>query len=95
MFDMVDLAGRLTNPSSQLERACALLPELLKRIPGSCRSDRSAQRQVRLSNVDIRRLVDDRHSGLTIVALAARYGIHRTTVMEHLRRQAKASRSSV
>lgn len=45
------------------------------------------QRQVRLSEVDIIKLVDDYRSGLTVIELSRRYGIHRTTVMDHLRRR--------
>jgi len=42
---------------------------------------------VRLSAADVSHLVRDYKSGTTIKELAKTFGIHRTTVMDHLRRQ--------
>ncbi len=45
------------------------------------------QRQVRLSEADISKLLADYRSGLTVMELSRRYGIHRTTAVDHLRRK--------
>ncbi len=47
---------------------------------------RRKQRQKRLTPAEIDALVGDRCGGMTIMALSNRYGIHRTTVMNHLKR---------
>ena len=44
------------------------------------------QRQNRPSEAELAQLVEDRQSGTTIKVLADLYGIHRTTVMNHLAR---------
>lgn len=48
---------------------------------------RPKQRQVRLTKPEIDELVKARATGTTINALAAQFGIHRTTVMDHLKRR--------
>lgn len=100
---MVDLQGRHSNPAVQqmwltlqltlsrqsycLARCSQLLPNLLERQVLVVQSGTKIQRQVRLGEADIIRLVDDYRSGLTVMELSRRYGIHRTTVMDHLRRK--------
>ncbi len=100
---MVDSQGRHSNPASQqrwmtlqltlarqsysLARAFELLPNLMERQVLVVKTGTKIQRQVRLSEVDIIKLVDDYRSGLTVIELSRRYGIHRTTVMDHLRRR--------
>ncbi len=70
-----------------MARALQLLPNLLDRQVLVAKSGTKIQRQVRLSEADIIKLVDDYRSGLTVMELSRRYGIHRTTVMDHLRRK--------
>lgn len=100
---MVERQGRHSNLASQqrwmtlqltlarqsycLGRALKLLPSLIDRRVLVVKAGAKIQRQVRLSEADIIKLVDDYCSGLTVMELSRRYGIHRTTVMDHLRRK--------
>ena len=82
---MVDLLQVLSSPTPQFRSLLSLnLPM------GGAPTDaerRRIQRQVRLSAADINHLVRIYQGGATIMELAKRFGIHRTTVMDHLRRQ--------
>lgn len=49
----------------------------------------SRQRQLRLTSSQVDELVKARQEGALIRELAERFGIHRTTVMEHLKRRKK------
>jgi transposase len=49
---------------------------------------RQLQRQLRLEEREILQLISDYVSGASVPELAARYQIHRTTVIEHLQRHA-------
>lgn len=100
---MVEAQGRLSNPSAKqmwvnlqttlaqhpycLDRALLILPNLLERKVLVAQTGTKIQRQVRLGEADIIKLVDDYRSGLTVMELSRRYSIHRTTVMDHLRRK--------
>jgi hypothetical protein len=46
---------------------------------------REKQHQKRLTSEEVNRLTQDRRAGMTIMELADRYGIHRTTVMNHIK----------
>lgn len=78
---MVDLTGRLSNP----------LPEIrTTTVEPLARSRSTMQHQVRLTPEQIERLINDRALGYTIKHLPELYGIHRTPVMSHLKRQHSA-----
>ncbi|WP_178138760.1 hypothetical protein [Ferrithrix thermotolerans] len=51
------------------------------------RTRRSVQRQRRLAPSEITRLAQDYAAGSTVNQLAMRYGVHRTTVLNHLEQQ--------
>jgi hypothetical protein len=98
----VDLQGRLSNPTiaqaqkealttlacslPRLETVSVILPQLLARQPVRDGKVTKIQRKARLSEADVSQLVEDHRSGLTVVEISRRYGIHRSTVMGHLRR---------
>ena len=84
---MVDLRGQLSKTAYNLARAYELLLELRKRKLLIAKGKVTVQRQIRLDEADIVKLVDDYRSGLTIMELSRRYSIYRTTVMDHLRRK--------
>jgi len=84
---MVDLRGQLAKTAYKLARVYELLPELWKRKLIVSGHKVMVQRQVRLDEAEIVKLVDDYRTGLTIMELSRRYIIHRTTVMDHLRRK--------
>ena len=77
----------LARQSYCLGRALELLPSLIDRRVFIMKTGSKIQRQVRLGEADIVQLVDDYCSGPMGMELSRRYGIHRTTVMEHLRRK--------
>lgn len=86
---MVDLYESLAFPSLRLDRLFRLLPALLARgSDGLCSPAAypDLQRQHRLSDREITNLRSHRDSGMTIRQLASKYEIHRTTVMNHLKR---------
>jgi DNA-binding CsgD family transcriptional regulator len=81
---MVDLLGRLSNPGSEpvgssVERVDPPTAAV------ESRTDHQVQRRLGVSEVN--KMVDRREAGETIEQLAERFGVHRTTVMAHLRRQ--------
>ncbi|MCO5330117.1 MAG: hypothetical protein R2694_07985 [Ilumatobacteraceae bacterium] len=82
----VDAQGRLSNPSDALVASCKILPRLLVGPTPTRHVVVSVRQQHRLGPQDITELVAGRERGATIEALARRFHIHRTTVMEHLRR---------
>ena len=77
---MVDLIGRLSNPSPDGETDA----DMIEGSPDRVLTPRQTQR--RLTSDDEAGLVDRRWAGETIEGLAERLGIHRTIVMAHLRR---------
>jgi len=82
----VDLQGRLTNPLPSFVRTVTLLPALMARA--CCPPIRHPGRQVqrRLDPSDVSALIGRRTAGATIEVLAMQFGIHRTTVLAHLKR---------
>jgi len=84
---MVDLRGQLAKTVYKLARVYELLPELRRRKLIVTKHKLTVQRQVRLDEAEIVKLVDGYRSGLTVMELSRRYSIHRTTVMDHLRRK--------
>lgn len=59
------------------------------------RSRRQHQHQIRLNPDQIRKLVSEYQEGLTVLDLAVRYRIHRTTVLAVLRREKVPPRTGV
>ena len=82
----VDLRGRLTNPPYNFGRVVELLPVILARPVRRDRAAAKPQQQRRLTPVEVDKLVQERVDGQTIATLARQFGVHRTTVMAHLRR---------
>ena len=79
----MDLIGLYSNPGSQ-SLPVSSLEEAAN--DGSVTASRPRrQHQRRLSSKEIERLSEDRRAGMTVMELADRYGIHRTTVMNHLK----------
>ncbi len=75
----VGLMGQL----SQLDQ----IDQMARESPPYCWIRRPpTQRQTRLTQSEIEMLIEDYRAGSTINALAEQYHIHRTTVMNHLRR---------
>lgn len=76
----------------QIEHVSNLAEAILDEQPTDAAveyNDRCApklRRQVRLHEAEVERLVDRRAEGSTIMELANEFGIHRTTVMSHLKR---------
>jgi len=75
----VGLIAQLSNPGF-------LLPSDSHERRKPAGERREQQQHVRLSASDLEALAKDRAPGLTIARLAERYGVHRTTVMAHLKR---------
>ena len=81
----MDPQGRLTKPTYNFGRVVERLPVILA---GPVRDDRAAaepQLQRRLTPVEVETLVQERADGQTIATLVRQFGVHRTTVMAHLR----------
>ena len=85
----MDLQGRLTNPRESLTVAFSLLHSILARSETRRPGARHVQAQRRLNTAEIGALRDARHEGVTIDGLAGQFGIHRTTVLAHLRREGR------
>jgi lambda repressor-like predicted transcriptional regulator len=86
----VDLLGRYSKRTSWTKR----LPSG-RDLTLSARSstERARRRTVaRLSAADVEALVEDYRSGATVYELAARFGIHRVTVSQHLHRRGVSMR---
>jgi transposase-like protein len=83
---MVALRGGSSNKTSVFRRLAEELPAVLRRRPS--RSKRRKPRQIhhRLSPKHRDQLVDEYQAGASMLSLAQRWGLHRTTVAEHLRR---------
>lgn len=82
---MVDLLGQLSNPSDQVNQAIPPLGTVDLGAIGSSK-ERQGSRLRRLPASEVERLVVRYCDGSTVNALAAEFGIHRKTVMDHLRR---------
>lgn len=72
--------------SPRLIRALELLPLLLQQAQAGKPEAVKLQRQRRLSKDEVAQLASDYKAGKTVRELAELYHIHRTTVMDHLRR---------
>ena len=77
---MVGLTGQNAN-----QRNVGRTDVLDATSPSEARPCTVRQRQIRLTESQIEELVEARQSGLTINRLAEQFGVHRTTVMRHLR----------
>lgn len=88
----MDLLGQLSNPSDQVNRGIPSWERPDSVAIGSSPDER-CRRPRRLSDLQVKTLIDTYQSGTTIKDLAAEYGIHRVTVMEHLRRNEIPRRS--
>ena len=82
----VDLQGRLANPAYDFGRVVERLPAILARPVRRDNSAAKPQRQRLLTPVEAEKLTQERVDGQTIDTLARQFGVHRTTVMAHLRR---------
>lgn len=86
----VDLLGCYSKRTSWTKR----LPDRLSLTEGDQTSASRRHRSVttRLSATDVATLLDDYRAGATVYELAARFGIHRVTVSQHLHRQGVSMR---
>ena len=82
---MVDLQRQLSSLTPQIRRVLELKLPMGKMVTKS--DVRKLQRQVRLPDAAVSQLARDYSAGATVTELAKQFGIHRTTVMDHLRRQ--------
>ena len=85
MFELVVLAAQLSNPSWPAQTENPVTDRCDSHRWTTTESD-ELQRQVRLTEAKILELVEDYRSGMSVAKVAARYGIHRTTVLAHLER---------
>jgi transposase-like protein len=90
----VDLLGQLSNPSDQASEG---IPSLGDRVtPAIAASqDEHGRRPRRLTEVQVKALIDAYQLGARVMDLAIEHGIHRVTVMEHLRRSEIPRRSDL
>jgi len=79
---MVGLTAQLSNPEFSVPMAEARRRRASQIMP-------VRQRQTRLVKSEVADLVCDRSKGATILELATRYGVHRTTVIAHLQRHVR------
>lgn len=77
------LIAKLSNPEFTLPTPRAGLTQRRPALP-------FRQRQVRLTDGSVARLVASRRSGATIAEVAEDFRVHRTTVMAYLRRAREA-----
>jgi predicted DNA-binding protein (UPF0251 family) len=82
---LVALSQRSWNFSSLVRRLAAELPDVMSRPPRA-RPRSTRQRQVRLSPDELAELVAEYQAGFDSYDLAVRWGVHRHTVSEHLKR---------
>jgi transposase-like protein len=90
----VDLLGQLSNPSDQVNQG---IPSLGDRVAPAIASSPNARgrRPGRLDEPQIKVLIEAYQLGATVKDLAVEHGIHRVTVMEHLRRNGIRTRSDL
>jgi transposase-like protein len=84
--------GQLSNPSDQVNQG---IPSLEDRSAPAIASspDQGSRRPKRLNQLQVEALIEAYRLGATIKDLAVEHGIHRVTVMEHLRRNEIPTRS--
>lgn len=76
----------LSNSSpSPLDRALRAYRRLNLALPAQKRPTRAVKRAKRLNSTEVVRLVERYSSGGTVYELATEFGVHRTTVSEHLK----------
>ncbi|HEX4492092.1 MAG TPA: helix-turn-helix domain containing protein [Acidimicrobiia bacterium] len=90
----MDLVGSYSNPTILLEKLTAV-----QACTGSRDADqgrvRQRQTQIHLTSDQVDDLITSHLDGESIAELAARFGIHRTTVMKHLDRAGVERRAGV
>ncbi len=90
----VGLQGQLSHPETSSQRVLpSSAPPLSDKQPTK-REKTARQKQIRLTAAEVTRLLDHRSRGATIVELAARFDIHRTTVMAHIKRNSDSEQST-
>jgi len=84
----VGLTGGSSEQTSLLRRLAAELPALLRHRPKRTKPKkmRQRQRQRRLTAKQAKQLISEYEAGADMTVLAARWGLHRTTVAAHVRR---------
>jgi DNA-binding CsgD family transcriptional regulator len=87
----VDLVGHYSNPDDLLKKIRRLRE--LPRRPRSDRTERQRQVQRRLSESEVNALLGRHAAGASLDELAAEFGVHRTTVRNHLDRAGVERRS--
>lgn len=90
----MDLLGQLSNPSAQANQGIPSLGSPVVPTIDSSR-DEHVRRPKRLTELQVKALVDGYRLGARVEDLAAEHGIHRVTVMEHLRRNGIPRRSDM
>jgi DNA invertase Pin-like site-specific DNA recombinase len=90
---LVDLSALLSNPSDD---CLQLWNEPLPVTPPAPSSlPRGLQRQTRLTEDQVKQLIDQHQAGSTVRQLAVMFCINRETVMEHLKRAGVSRRPNV
>lgn len=88
----MDLLGQLSNPSDQVSEGISSLGD--RRPPAiTSSSGVHGRRPRRLTRAQVTALIDAYRLGATVKDLACEYGVHRATVMDHLRRNEIPRRS--
>ena len=82
----MELTGQSSNQNALFSRLAKALPALLRRKKLRAKPARQRQVQRRLTAQQVEQLVAEYMAGDDMTVLAARWGLHRTTVAGHLRR---------
>lgn len=81
----METLGNYSNLRGGENTALALIGDARRcQTPTGNRNERSLQKQVRLTETQIAELLEAYKKGDSVYALARRFGVHRTTVSEHL-----------
>ena len=86
LITIVALTGGSSNQAPRLRQLAGELSSLLRRRLRKAKRSKPRQAQHRLTSKHRDQLVAEYLSGASMLALAKRWGLHRTTVAEHLRR---------
>lgn len=90
----MDLLGQLSNPSDQVNQGNPTRGDRFAPAIASSH-DEHVRRPRRLTELQIKALIDAYQLGARVKDLAIEHGIHRVTVMEHLRRNGIPRRSDM
>lgn len=90
----METLGNYSNLRGGENTALALIGDARRcQTPTGNRNEPSLQKQVRLTETQIAELLEAYKKGDSVYALARRFGVHRTTVSEHLHRAGVPTRA--